>query len=213
MGQPENTWSFEVEGPASVYAPDSGETVVAVQRDHDRVSFIDTGLQLGRHNDHGDITMQEPALIEAGLSGDRPFHVVLHDDVVATNFDREGYVALLPLSDVSDAQEGDFTPERFTQNRAHHGFGMPMGEFIVSSVASDEAVEADELPPRVGLAAYDGDGEMIGTMATCTDLHGESFSGQYLAAGCREGVLTLRDADGTPEFRMLPYPDRLSRRR
>ena len=82
-----------------------------------------------------------------------------------------------------------------------------MGDFIVSSVASDEETEDDELPPPVGLAAYDPDGAMIGRMATCTDLHGESFSGEYLAAGCKEGVLTLREVDGTPEFRLLPYPD------
>ena len=46
-------------------------------------------------------------------------------------------------------------------------------------------------------------------MATCTGLHGEAFSGEYLATGCEEGVLTVREVDGSPEFRMLPYPDDL----
>ena len=204
VDRPENSWTFEVAGPANVYASPSGETVVAVQMDDDLVSFIDTGLELDRHDDHGDVSLGEPALIEQELSGDRPFHVVFHDGAMTTNFDRAGYVETVTLGDVVD---GEITPVRFVQNRPHHGFGATMGDFILSSVASDEEMEEDELPPRVGLAAYDADGNMIGDMATCTGLHGEAFSGEYLATGCEEGVLTVREVDGAPEYRMLPYPD------
>ena len=207
LHRPDTTWTFDVTGPARVHAAPSNDTVVAVQVDDDRVSFIDTGIDIDRHGDHGNIDMDEPALIEGGLSGRQPFHVVVHDGVVATNFDRDGHVAMVALGDIRDVEGGELVAERFTQNRPHHGFGMAMGDFIVSSVASDEETEDDELPPPVGLAAYDPDGAMIGRMATCTDLHGESFSGEYLAAGCKEGVLTLREVDGTPEFRLLPYPD------
>ncbi len=204
LEKPSNTWTFEVEGPAKLYPSPTGETVIAVQMDDDLVSFIDTGVELDRHNDHGDFSMNEPTLIDQELSGDRPFHVILHDGMVTTNFDQGGYTETVELSDL---QDGEITPVRFVQNRPHHGYATPMGEFIISSVASDEKVEDDELPPRVGLAVHDQNGAVIGDVATCTDLHGEAFSGEYLATGCVEGVLTLRETDGPPEFRMLPYPD------
>ena len=105
LHQPDATWTFDIEGPARVYAAPSSETVVAVQMDDDRVSFIDTGIDMDRHGDHGDIDADEPALIEGGLSGQRPFHVVMHDGIVATNFDRGGYVAMLALGDVRDVDE------------------------------------------------------------------------------------------------------------
>ena len=204
LDNPEKTWTFEVEGQANVYPSPTGETIVAVQMDDDRVSFIDTGIEQDRHDDHGDIRMDEPTLIDQELTGDRPFHVVFHDGLVTTNFDNAGYTETVEQSDLRD---GEITPVRFEQNRPHHGFGASMGEFIISSVASDEKMKDEELPPRVGLAVHDQNGTMIGDMATCTDLHGEAFSGEYLATGCVEGVLTLREADGDPEFRMLPYPD------
>jgi len=204
LDQPENTWTFELDGPSRVYAPPSGETIVAVQMDHDSVAFIDSGIEMNRHDDHGEITVQDPTLIEATLSGDRPFHVVFHDGVMATNFDRGGYVEMV---DLGSLRNGEVATERFDQNRPHHGFGAPIGDAIVSSVASAETMEEDKLPPRIGLAAYERDGTLIGQVATCTDLHGEAFSGQYLATGCREGVLLVSQADGAPEFRMLPYPE------
>ena len=50
-------------------------------------------------------------------------------------------------------------------------------------------------------------GTPAGDLATCTAIHGEAFSGAYLAAGCRDGVLTVTDNRGAPVFRMLAYPD------
>lgn len=204
LDQPNTRWSFDVDGPGRLFATPSGNTLVAVQTDDDRVSFLDAGIALDRHGDHADIEAHEPALIAGGLSGPGPFHVVTHDGTVATNFDRGGYVALLTEADIL---EGDLTAERFEQNHPHHGFAVPMGPYIVSSIASDETMEEDELSPRIGLAAYERDGTMIGAMATCTDLHDEAFSGSYLATGCAEGILTLRDVEGEPELGLLPYPD------
>ena len=91
-------------------------------------------------------------------------------------------------------------------NVAHHGFVAPMGEYIVSPVASEEPVAEDELPPRIGVGAFAADGTPIGRTHTCTDLHGEPFSGNFLVAGCAEGVIAHDIRGGPDAFTMLPYP-------
>lgn len=91
-------------------------------------------------------------------------------------------------------------------NVAHHGFVAAMGDHYVSSVASEEPVAADEAPPRIGIGAFGADGALMGEMHTCTDLHGEAFSGTFLLAGCKEGVIALDTTGGSDAFSMLRYP-------
>ena len=197
-------WTFELNGPSRLYRTPSGEAVVAVQSDHDAVHVLRTGVKLSRHDDHADIDVQAPAAVEGAIEGRRPFHVVAHDHYVAINFDRGGYAS---FHEVHDLLNSDLDGQRFKQNRAHHGFSVPMGDVVVSSVASDAPVEEGKLPPRVGIAAYNADGEMIGEVQTCTDLHGEAFSGRFLTAGCKEGVVAAEESEDGVTFTMLPYPE------
>jgi len=197
-------WTFELTGPSRLYPTPSGEAVIAVQSDHDAVHVLKSGVKVSAHDGHADIDVTAPSRIDGVIEGPRPFHLVAHDDVVAINFDRGGYVTLLDGHDVLD---GDFDGAKFEQNRAHHGFAVPMGGAMVSSVASDEPTEDDALPKRVGIRAYGKDGSPLGEMAVCTDLHGEAFSGHTLVAGCKEGVVAAREAEGGVEFTMLPYPE------
>ncbi|MFV0385416.1 hypothetical protein [Paracoccus sp. (in: a-proteobacteria)] len=200
---PDHRWKFNLAGPSRLYPSPDGETVVAVQTDNDRVDFLGSGIALEGHGDHSDLAVSDPAQIETALEGPRPFHVVNHDHTIAVNFDQGGYVALL---DEHVLHEGQTGTDRFNQARAHHGFAVPMGDSIISSVASDAEVEPDKLPPRIGIQAFGADGAPTGEMQVCTDLHGEAFSGEYLVAGCKEGIATVTVASGTPEFSMLPYP-------
>ncbi|WP_375688514.1 hypothetical protein [Pseudooceanicola sp. LIPI14-2-Ac024] len=202
LSAPDTRWTFDLTGPSRLYATPDGEVVVAVQSDDDRVDFLRSGIVLEGHGDHADIEVSDPAVLDAALEGPRPFHVVTHGGATAINFDRGGYVALL---DDHDLAEGG-TPDRFKQNRAHHGFAVPMGGYVVSSVASEAPVEGDGAPPRIGIQAHAPDGTPTGQMQVCTDLHGEAFSGAYLTAGCKEGVVTVTLDGGTPAFAMLPYP-------
>lgn len=201
---PESRWSFEFAGPSKLYASPSGQAVIAVQSDNDRVDFLRSGIALEGHGDHADIEISDPKAFDAHLTGPRPFHVVTHGHESTINFDRGGYVSFLGEGAL---QGGMLEATEFTQNRAHHGFAAPLGEVIISSVASDAPVEEDSAPPRVGIAAYDDDGAQIGEVQTCTDLHGEAFSGSYLLAGCKEGVIAVTEAGEAAEFTMLPYPE------
>lgn len=203
LDNPDQRWRFEVTGPARLYGSGSGQVVAVVQSDHDRVDFLRSGIALETHGDHADLTVAAPDALDVALEGPRPFHVVTHGDTIAVNFDRGGYVSML---DEQALLDGEIAGERFEQNRAHHGFATPMGDYVISSVASQEAVEEGALPRRVGMRAYAPDGTPIGETQPCSDLHGEAFSGAYLLAGCREGVLAVTLGAEGPEFSMLPYP-------
>jgi len=206
LDAPQTRWTFNTEGPARLYATPHARAIVAVQSDHDAVGFLASGLSLDSHGDHKDIKVAVPQAIAGVLRGPRPFHLVAHQNQTAINFDRGGFAVFLKEADIL---AGRISGERFPQNRAHHGFAAPLGRYVVSSVASMAPTEKDALPPRVGIRTYEPSGAPVGEMHVCTDLHGEAFSGAYLVAGCKEGVIAARQGNAAPEYAMLRYPESL----
>lgn len=206
LNEPSNRWTFETSGQTKLYGVDNGAAVVAVQSNDDAVNFFDSGISLHSHGDHSDIDIAEPSAIDETLTGPRPFHLIDHDGKVVINFDRGGYAEIV---DAHELSQGELESTRLPQARAHHGFVAPIGDYWVTSVASDAPVEGDAAPERVGLQQVDEDGTAIGDVATCTAIHGEAFSGAYLAAGCDEGVLTVTAGSDGLAFEMLEYPDNL----
>jgi len=207
LDNPDTRWTFETTGPSRLYASDSGEAVVAVQSDHDTVAFLSSGVSMDAHGHHADIDVEAPALLDAVLTGPRPFHVVVHHDTVSINFDRGGYAFMIDEAAILDGSLDDGTA--FPQNRAHHGFATPFGGQVVSSVASEEPIADDASAPRVGIQAFEADGTPHGEMQVCTDLHGEALSGGFLLAGCAEGVVAAHASDDDIVFEMLTYPPEL----
>jgi len=199
----EQRWSFETTGQVKLFPAAGGAVVAAVQSDDDAVHFFNSGISFHDHGDHADIEVGEPAAMTPALSGPRPFHLVDHDGKVAINYDKGGYAEILDAAALTD---GKIAPDRFPQARAHHGFVAPLGEHWLSTVASEEAVEGDASVPRLGLQAFDADGAPTSDLASCTGIHGEAFSGAYLVAGCKEGVLTATEGADGMQFEMLPYP-------
>ncbi|WP_136685310.1 metallochaperone AztD [Falsirhodobacter xinxiangensis] len=191
-------WTFPTVGQAKLYPAANGAALVAVQSDDETVSFLNSGITLTSHGDHSDISVADPSAIDGTLTGPRPFHVVNHDGQTVINFDQGGYAAILPQSALAT---GKVEPTEFRQSRAHHGFVTPFDGVTLSTVASD-ATDG----PRLGLQAFDAKGDPMGEVATCTGIHGEAFSGSFLAAGCNEGVLTVQESGDGPRFAMLPYP-------
>lgn len=203
LGDPDTRWSFDTKGQAKLYPVADGTTVVAVQSDDDQVNFVRSGVNLFSHGDHSDISVKEPAAFDQSLTGPRPFHVVAHGGSTAIEYDKGGYAEFLSNDGL---QNGTLDVIKFPQARAHHGFVAEFGDVVLSTVASDAPVEGDAAPARVGLQAFDRDGTPVSDLATCTGIHGEAFSGAYLAAGCKEGVLTVREGENGPDFNLLPYP-------
>ncbi|GGE12206.1 zinc transport system substrate-binding protein [Gemmobacter megaterium] len=203
LDHPENRWTFATTGQVKLFPVANGAVVAAVQSDADTVQFLSSGIELHAHGDHADIKVSDPAALDTVLTGPRPFHLVDHDGKVVINYDRGGYAEVL---DSAQLAKGQIAPVRFPQARAHHGFVAPLGTSWLSTVASDAPVEGNAAPPRLGLQAFNADGTPAGDLATCTAIHGEAFSGVYLAAGCREGVLAVTAGASGPDYRMLPYP-------
>ncbi len=199
LGQPDNRWSFDTTGQNKLYAVNDGAAIVAVQSDSDAVHFIDSGISLHSHGDHSDIDIEEPVVVEHSLNGPRPFHIIDHDGKVVVNFDKGGYAEIV---DAHELSHGELETGRLEQDRAHHGFAAPVGAYWVTTVATNTPVNGT----RIGLRAVTVDGTSTGDVATCTGIHGEAFSGAYLAAGCKEGVLTVTTGEDGLEFEMLPYP-------
>lgn len=203
LARPENRWQFATSGQAKPQALAGGAVVALVQSDADAVQFVTSGVRLEDHGDHADLEIGDPALLGRPLTGPRPFHLVLHDGQAVIHYDKGAYAEFLSEAAL---QKGEIAPRRFDQARAHHGFVTPFGPVILSTVASDAPVEGDAAPPRLGLQAFDASGKAVGDLAPCTAIHGEAFSGNYLAAGCREGVLTARLDGDRVVYQMLPYP-------
>lgn len=203
LADPDHRWSFETQGQAKLYPVAGGAAIAAVQSDLDVTQFVMSGVRLRDHGDHADVEVGDPSAFAQKLSGPRPFHLVDHGGEVAINYDLGGYAEIL---DGAALAEGRIEPKRFPQNRAHHGFVAPLGGDWLSTVASEEPVEGGGAPPRLGLRAFDLSGAPRGALATCTAIHGEAFSGAYLAAGCKEGVLTAKNGPKGVEYEMLAYP-------
>ncbi len=203
LTEPDHRWTFQTTGQPRLYGIANGAAVAAVQSDNDTVQFFASGIELHDHGDHSDIEIADPAAIGTALTGPRPFHLVDHGAKVVINYDKGGYAEIL---DGHELSHGHVEVTKFPQSEPHHGFVAPLGKHWLSSVAPAAPADGGEAPPRLGLQEFTIDGAPVGDLATCTAIHGEAFSGAYLAAGCKEGVLTVTAGAEGPVFKMLEYP-------
>lgn len=202
LNAPQERWTFDTSGQSKLYSVADNSVIVAVQSDDDQVNFIQSGIHFHHHGDHNDIEIQDPKAIQKVIQGPRPFHVIEHNGSVSINFDKGGYATIL---DSHELTEGHIEETRVLQKHAHHGVVVPWGKEWLSSIAADKAEEG-KAPPRIGLQAVNQEGISSGELHTCTGLHGEAFSGHYLAVGCKEGVLVAKKNYNGTQYTMLPYP-------
>ncbi|TCQ08803.1 hypothetical protein C8J34_103191 [Rhizobium sp. PP-F2F-G36] len=204
LGTDKEIGRFDLKGYAALSLSDTGRTVFAIQGDQNVVNVIDTGIALSDHGEHRDIEVGDTKLLGTAISGEKPGHVVTHDDRVAVFYDRGGKADLVTESGLL---EGKVDLKTFDTTAAHHGVAVPMGRYLLVSVPDTTAsVKEGELPPRLGLRVLDEEGRQVGDVATCTGLHGEATSARLVAFGCAEGVLIAQPGgiDG-PKLDMLPY--------
>ncbi len=199
---------FETSGYVTHLVPSqSGETMFAVQMDHDIVHVLKSGIAKTDHGGHADIDVEAAELLPVTLRGARPIHVVADGDSMVQYFDREGEARIFSETRLL---KDDTTFETVRATAPHHGIAAPMGRyFLISEPNMDAETKPDALPPRLGLRIVDEDGKQVGDIATCTGLHGKAQSAGIVAFGCKEGVLTVRpDGDNPPKVDMLAYgPD------
>ena len=189
---------FAIAGAARLHRSQSGRMVYAVQRDANRVQMIDTGIALGDHGDHGDITIEAPAMLDAILAGKKPVHLVERGRMAAAFFDDEGIARLVAEH---AALEGTGEPQEITSSAAHHGVAIPFGVHML--MTRPHPSDPGALP--VGLDLFGPDGAPAIDYAPCPDLHGEAQSGNLIALACETGLLVVAPGQERPEIRHLPY--------
>lgn len=188
-----------LESPASLHAGSDGTAVFAVQGEADRVSAIRTGIALEDHGDHGDLSIGDPAPVEAVLTGARPVHFVEHGGDVAVFFDGDGTVSVVGVR--AWVEDGTAEPRRTEDSgAAHHGVAVPWGEHLIVSVPHPE--DPSNLP--VGVEVRDAAGQRVGDVHDCPDLHGEASSGNLLAIACADGLLVV-SGSGAPRIEHVGY--------
>ena len=202
----DEVWTFDTTGQVKLFGVANGAVVAAVQSDNDAVHFFTSGISFHDHGDHADIEVADPAPIGTVLTGPRPFHLVDHGGSVIINYDLGGYAEIV---DGHHLSHGEVEVTRLPQSVPHHGFVARLGDHWLSTVGAPAPAEGQEALPRPGLQEFTIEGEPVGDLATCTAIHGEAFSGAYLAAGCREGVLTATVGSDGVVFNMLEYPAEL----
>lgn len=195
--------TFDIKGPASLYRSDSGEAVYAVQGDADVVTAIRTGISFSDHGDHADIDVEDPELTGAEITGDYPVHFVEHDGHWAAFFDKEGVARIF---DEHDAVEGQVETREVDSGAPHHGVVVAYGGYDL--VSEPHPQDPSNLP--IGIKTLNANGEQVGELAECPDLHGEATSGNLLAFACATGLLVVTSGEGgAPSIEHLPYAETL----
>ncbi|KKB08421.1 hypothetical protein VE25_18845 [Devosia geojensis] len=194
--------AFPLASPATLYTTESKAAVYAVQGAGNRVSVISSGLAFEDHGDHGDLEVSDPALLDVTLEDERPVHFVAHDGEVALFFDGSGVVQVVRESALL---AGESAPRTFTTDAPHHGVAAPVGAHVL--VTRPNADDPKALP--VGIDVLDADGEQIGELHECPDLHGEATSGHTLAIACAAGILFVDEGSPEPQIEFVAYTDDL----
>lgn len=190
--------SFTLAAPATLYTTPSNAAVFAVQGEADMVAAIASGIALEDHGDHGDLTVAAPRLLEAEVTGDKPVHFVEHDGSIALFFDGEGTARIVRES---DWLTGTLAPRDVPTAAPHHGVAAPFGEFVLASRPNADDPKA--LP--VGIDVIGADGQPVGDLHACPDLHGEASSADTLAIACAAGLLLATPGASGPDVTLLPY--------
>jgi hypothetical protein len=193
--------AFPLASPATLYTTDSKAAVYAVQGAGNRVSVISSGLAFEDHGDHGDLEISDPTLLDVTLEGERPVHFVAHDGEVALFFDGSGIAQIVRESALL---AGDAQPRTYSTDAPHHGVAAPVGAHVL--VTRPNADDPKALP--VGIDVLAADGERVGDLHECPDLHGEATSGHTLAIACAAGILFV-DGGETPQIAFVAYGEDL----
>jgi zinc transport system substrate-binding protein len=194
--------TFTVEGPATLHRTSGGETVFAVQGAAGSVGAIRTGIALHDHGDHGDIDIDEPALLAVRIDGAKPAHFVELQGNIAQWFDGEDAVRVFSEKSVLDGKP-DVRIAGLAA--AHHGVAVPYRNHAVVTIPDPQ--DASKRP--VGARVVDYAGNTVGEDVACPGLHGSAGSGNLYALACDTGLLLIEEKAGVPAIRHLPYASSL----
>lgn len=161
----------------------------------DGFQLLDTGTWSEPHGDHSHHYTAEPELTDQRFGGNKPGHVVVHDERTALFSDGTGQVEIL---DPAKLGTGDALLEEFTVP-AHHGVAVPRSDGSV-------IVSQGDTETRNGVVIRDAQGMTVASNDECPGLHGEAAAqGGAVTFGCEDGVLVVRGDEITKVAAAEPY--------
>lgn len=186
--------------PSAVYATGGYRYAALIERNTDKVNFIDGGLWQEPHNDHFDLFSTMPSLSNFNLTGSRPTHFVKNAGQVAVFLDGDastGNNAGVYVFDDHMIEEAEM-PKSMSFSMPMHGVAEPRGEHIIASIRRDDSLSTSSnfiLPDQVGVYHFhDDEYELEQTFdITCPDLHGAAQNKAHIVFGCSDGVLVITD--------------------
>lgn len=127
--------------PSAVYATAGHRYAALIERNADKVGFIDGGLWQEPHDDHFDVFTATPTLSNFSLSGARPTHFVPHDGQVAVFLDGDGATGANAGVQVFDDHtiEDAAMPLTVGFSMPQHGVAEPRGTHLLASIRRDDA--------------------------------------------------------------------------
>ena len=179
-------------GDARLYSSPDKRYAVVIQRDDNKVSFIDGGLYTEDHVDHLHDYREDPIMLDYGLSGIRPTHYSAHEDHAVIFFDADEGVpsAVTVLSDAgigTSAVTGELT-----LTNSMHGAAKFINDKLFVTYR-DPFITETVLPAAIErYSMSDGVAELEERYdEPCPRLHGNASNESWLAFGCADGVLAV----------------------
>jgi ABC-type Zn uptake system ZnuABC Zn-binding protein ZnuA len=181
---------YTLSGPARLYPSPSDTLAFAIQREQNLVNVLDSGVRFVEHEDHYDLDLSDPTMLDFALELAEPTHFVVHGEQIVFFNDGDGTATLITEA----TTRGGDAPLTFETGRAHHGVAVTLGDAMLLSLP-DPNDEKAILP--VGVTVHSMDGAEVARFADCPGLHGEASIGEAMVAfGCSDGVLLVqRDGD------------------
>jgi len=179
-------------GEARLYTSPGQRYAVAVQRDDDRVSFVDGGLYTEDHFDHFHDYAELPALLDFTLSGTRPTHYSAHEGQGVIFFDaQDGVPSTVTVLSDADVAGGSVTAELTLANSMHGAAKLVDDRLFVTF--RDPSITDTVLPAAIErYALVDGTFTLEQRYEEpCPRLHGHAANEEAIVFGCGDGVLVV----------------------
>lgn len=203
--------------PSAVYASGGYRFATLIERNADKVGFVDGGLWQVLHDDHYDQVTTTPQLNNFTLTGSRPTHYDVNDGHTAVFFDGNADTGSNASTQVfdDDAIAGAEMPAMVSFNLPMHGVAKTRGEHLLVTIRRDDSESTStnvKLPDQVGVYhLHDSEYELEQTLdVSCPDLHGAAQNETHVVFGCGDGVLLVTEGnDDTYSAQKLLNPDTL----
>ncbi len=204
--------SFAISGSTPRLYPVPGNRYTAVvQRDDNKVSFIDGGLYTEDHGDHLHDYAQAPSMLDFTLSGVKPTHFETGESsAVLFNDGDDANVSSVTVLTASGVGAGETEIELNRENNMHGVAKLIDGQLFVTY--RDAGITDTTLPAEVerysvsdGLATFEERYD-----AQCPRLHGAGYNHEVLVFGCSDGILAIDLHDGDYVATKLGNPESMS---